>query len=116
MGGRGNDIVVGGIGSDSLLGQQGNDFMFDEVRIDEEVFATSKDVYSGGAGNDVIAVANGTAEEDKVSCGTGFDRVFADRNDAVAPDCERVADTPTEYRELSIPLSFILDLHPDAFQ
>jgi hypothetical protein len=30
------------------------------------------------------------AVKDIVSCGTGFDRVIADRKDVVAPDCERV--------------------------
>lgn len=29
--------------------------------------------------------------KDIVSCGPGFDRVLADRQDLVAPDCEKVS-------------------------
>jgi hypothetical protein len=28
--------------------------------------------------------------KDVLSCGSGFDRVVADRKDVIAPDCERV--------------------------
>ena len=28
--------------------------------------------------------------KDVLSCGSGFDRVLADRTDVIAPDCERV--------------------------
>jgi hypothetical protein len=28
--------------------------------------------------------------KDFLSCGSGFDRVMADRTDVIAPDCERV--------------------------
>ena len=40
-----------------------------------------------GSGNDTLRVLNGT--KDYVICGTGFDTVLADRNDALA-ECERV--------------------------
>jgi hypothetical protein len=47
---------------------------------------------SAGDGNDVLNVVNvKPAKKDIVTCGGGFDRVLADRADAVAPDCERVA-------------------------
>ena len=46
--------------------------------------------------------------------GGGFDRVFADKKDLVASDCERVADTPSEFERLgnSIPESFFEGLPP----
>jgi hypothetical protein len=49
-----------------------------------------------------------------VACGGGFDRVFADKKDLVASDCERVADTPSEFEQLanSIPESFDEGLPP----
>ena len=45
----------------------------------------------GGSGNDVLDVINGPAKRDIVTCGNGFDRVLADTEDLVAPDCEKVA-------------------------
>ena len=43
---------------------------------------------SGGAGNDRIMAAGGG--RDRVSCGSGFDRVVADSNDRVGGACETV--------------------------
>ena len=109
-GGRSNDAVQGGLGPDNLVGGRGNDYMVDGDfgRVQRE------DKLSGGGGNDVIIVVNRPAFEDLVSCGDGFDRVLADREDLVAPDCERVlfgfasADRFFE----SIPESFFEGLHP----
>jgi Ca2+-binding RTX toxin-like protein len=44
--------------------------------------------YAGGAGSDVIDARNGRRE--LVSCGSGRDRVRADRRDRVS-GCERVS-------------------------
>jgi Ca2+-binding RTX toxin-like protein len=110
-GGRGNDAVQGGLGQDNVAGGKGNDFMVDgdfNPRIQQE------DKLSGGAGKDVIIVVNRPAFEDLVSCGDGFDRVWADREDLVAPDCERVFfgfASEEEFFE-SIPESFFEGLHP----
>jgi hypothetical protein len=49
------------------------------------------DIVTGGDGNDVLDPINRPAGKDLVTCGSGFDRVLADRLDVVAPDCERVA-------------------------
>ena len=38
----------------------------------------------------MLLVDNEPAAKDIATCGGGFDRVFADRKDLVAPDCERV--------------------------
>jgi len=85
VGGRGNDLVGSGFGSDRILGEAGNDFMGDA-----DLRESSKDIFSGGAGNDVILLVNRPAFEDIVTCGDGLDRVLVDRKDLVAPDCEKV--------------------------
>jgi hypothetical protein len=56
----------------------------------------------------VVGVFNDPAFKDIVTCGDGFDRVFADKKDLVAADCEKVADTPSESDRVynSIPQSF----------
>ncbi len=46
-------------------------------------------------------VDNRPATRDFVTCGSGFDRVGADRKDVVAPDCERVAVGVAAAGELS---------------
>jgi Ca2+-binding RTX toxin-like protein len=109
VGGRGNDVVLGGLGSDNILGEEGNDFVADGPDGD---FATDK--LSAGEGNDVVEVFTDPPSKDLVSCGGGFDRVFANRKDVVAPDCERVADRVSEFDALfeSIPQSFWQGLHP----
>ena len=95
VGGPGNDIVGGGRGSDNVVGNEGNDLVTDGP---DREFSTDR--LSAGDGNDVVGVFNDPAVKDIVSCGRGFDRVFADKKDLVAPDCEKVA------ARLSIPESF----------
>jgi Ca2+-binding RTX toxin-like protein len=108
LGGRGNDAVVGGKGSDNILGEEGNDFLASGPPGE-----SSANRLSAGDGNDVIAVRQPGAK-DIVTCGGGFDRVFAERIDVVASDCERVADRRSEYAALgdSIPESFWEGLPP----
>ena len=106
LGGPGNDWVNGGSGSDNVLGNAGNDLVVDGP--DREF---SKDNISAGRGNDVVAMYNeneATTPQDIVVCGPGYDRVFANRHDVVADDCERVADRRSEFDALfgSIPRSF----------
>jgi hypothetical protein len=110
VGGPGNDAVQGGLGSDNLVGGDGNDFMLGG----EFEPPAAKDALSGGAGNDVIDVINNPAGKDVVACGSGFDRVLADRADVVAPDCERVFVGERERDAFleSIPRSFFPGLHP----
>ena len=88
VGGSGNDFVNGDRGSDRIVGGGGNDYLLDGEPFGEE---GSKDVLSGGEGNDVFDVINRPAAKDVVVCGDGFDRVLADRKDVLASDCERVA-------------------------
>src|SRR5215218_10474870 len=109
VGGSGNDAVLGGRGSDNILGENGNDLVSDGP---DREFSTDK--LSAGDGNDVVGIFNDPAFRDVVTCGSGFDRVFADKKDLVASDCERVADTPSEFEQLanSIPQSFDEGLPP----
>jgi Ca2+-binding RTX toxin-like protein len=109
LGGPGNDAVVGGRGADNIVGERGNDLVLDGPNLE-----SSTDKLSAGGGNDVVGVFNDPAFKDIVACGSGFDRVFADKKDLVASDCERVADTPSEFERLgnSIPESFFEGLPP----
>jgi hypothetical protein len=110
VGGEGNDAVQGGLGSDNVLGGEGNDFMVDGEFEPPAV----RDTLSAGDGNDVLNVANKPAGKDVVSCGSGIDRVLADRADVVVPDCEKVflgLAAADEFSD-SIPQSFIEGLPP----
>ena len=84
VGGTGNDWVASGVGSDNAVGGPGNDFLNELIR------DAAEDNYVGGPGDDVFAVNNTPAARDVVVCGSGFERVLADRKDVVAGDCERV--------------------------
>ena len=104
VGGPGNDGVLGGRGSDNLTSNSGNDFVDGgpgadnivggdgtDYLLDGERRGGATDIITGGDGNDVIGPFNKPAKRDVVTCGGGFDRVAADTEDLVAPDCERVA-------------------------
>src|SRR5215213_4709498 len=78
----GNKNLVGGPGNDGVLGGEDSDTL------------------TGGAGNDVLDLIDKPAKRDVVTCGGGFDRVLADTEDAVAPDCEKVAVGLAAAREL----------------
>ena len=117
VGGPGNDGVIAGRGSDNASGGEGNDLM-----IDGDPRELSHDNFSGDAGNDVLIVNHFPPFGDVASCGSGFDRVLADRKDVVAPDCEKVvvvnATTRAEFLEQeeaffeAIPESFFRGLAP----
>ncbi len=81
----GRDLILGGRGANRLVGGEGGD-QFITGPIEE----TSQNTLSGGGGNDIFLVDNVPASKDIVSCGSGFDRLVADRKDVVAADCERV--------------------------
>jgi RTX calcium-binding nonapeptide repeat (4 copies) len=86
IGGPGNDFIDGGFGSDKITGGDGTDYL-----LDGEIQGGATDLLTGGDGNDVLDVINRPAKRDIVTCGNGFDRVIADTEDLVAPDCEKVA-------------------------
>src|SRR5215208_386433 len=111
VGGSGNEVLYGGRGSDIILGNEGNDLLIGNDFLSGNAGEYShpvKDTLSGGEGNDVFWVDNDPAGKDIVTCGSGFDRVLADRADVVAPDCEKVFIAPAAVDKFfnSIPQSF----------
>jgi Ca2+-binding RTX toxin-like protein len=115
VGGPGNDAVVGGFGSDNVVGNEGNDFLIGGPGLSPR--EAPNDKLLGGDGNDVIDVLNKPAGKDIVVCGAGIDRVLADKEDVIAPDCEKVfigLGSQEAFFE-SIPESFFDGLHPEIF-
>ena len=98
-GGSGNDGVLGGRGPDNVMGEEGNDWVADGP---DREFSTDR--LSAGDGNDLVGVFNDPAFKDLVTCGDGFDRVFADRKDVVALDCEEVAVGRAAVEEFAVEL------------
>jgi Ca2+-binding RTX toxin-like protein len=95
IGGPGNDLVDGYRGSDNIVGEEGNDLLIDGGGAE-----AYKDTLSGGPGDDVFIVDNKPPFGDVVTCGSGFDRVAADKKDVVAADCEKVAVGPAATKAL----------------
>src|SRR3712207_6406183 len=85
LGGPGNDFIWAGKGSDNVAGGEGNDLL-----PDDGVREFSEDRFSGGPGDDGIDVLHYRSARDRVVCGSGLDRVAANKKDVVAPDCEKV--------------------------
>ena len=73
--GLGKDTVYGGSGKDNLIGQGGD---------------TSVDHFYAGGDNDTLQPVDVPAVEDVVNCGLGTDTVYADKDDVVNDNCERV--------------------------
>jgi Ca2+-binding RTX toxin-like protein len=110
-GGPGNDGVEGGKGSDNIVGGRGNDWLFEGAEPD----VAKIDHLSAGPGNDAVWVLNWSpVGKDILSCGSGFDRVLADRTDVIAADCERVFFGQRNIRAFfeDIPQSFWEGLPP----
>jgi hypothetical protein len=104
-GGSGNDRLVSFTGRDvTLSGQSGSDVLTvptgrDSVRrelnggpgSDIVVTHIGAATVDGGSGHDVIDVRGGAeTAPDAVACGSGSDVVWADADDSVAGDCEKV--------------------------
>ncbi len=87
FGGAGNDRLNGGAGRDRLNGGAGRDRMSGGTGNDSLSGGSGRNRYSGGSGNDRINARNRRIET--IDCGTGRDRVTADRRDRVRR-CERV--------------------------
>ena len=83
-----NDMVAGGSGNDRVLGSAGNDRLYGEAGRDRIVGGGGRNIIDGGTGNDSIEARNG--ERDRIACGTGRDRVRADRFDRLN-SCETVS-------------------------
>ena len=87
LAGEGDDVVGGDRGNDRIEGGAGNDRLDGGPEKDILVGGPGRNSYLAGPGNDVVEAANGVRET--VNCGTGRDRVVADRLDRVR-QCERV--------------------------
>jgi Ca2+-binding RTX toxin-like protein len=88
-GGSNNDRVSGGAGNDSIRGESGNDSLFGGSGNDSISTGPGSDKVSGGSGRDTIDAANGRVNT--IRCGSGRDKVKADRSDRVSRDCEVVS-------------------------
>ena len=76
--GSGDDIIYGGPGNDDVYPDEGNDVIY------------------GGDGNDMLASNDGDGQ-DKLYCGAGRDRYFAENNDYVDSSCETASAPPSHY-------------------
>ena len=81
---RGDDEIVDGLGADSVYANAGADNLIGYGG------DTSVDRFYGGVGRDTIQSRDVPASRDRVGCGAGVDRVYADKADLVSSDCERV--------------------------
>jgi Ca2+-binding RTX toxin-like protein len=86
-GGFGRDMIAGGVGNDLLDGGADADSLFGEAGKDRIIGGDGRNRIDGGSGNDSIDSRNG--EVDRVICGTGRDKVTADRSDRLN-GCETV--------------------------
>ena len=81
----GNDEIFPNSGDDVVYGGDGNDFVVPDV---------GKDVIYGGDGNDMLASNDGDGQGDKLYCGEGKDRYYADKDDYVSSSCEKEPKPP----------------------
>ena len=87
-GGTGNDVIDGGAGRDRLTGGIGNDVLAGGSGNDTITGGRGRNAIGAGPGSDVVNSVNGKRET--VNCGSGRDRVRADRIDRLV-GCERVS-------------------------
>jgi hypothetical protein len=73
IGGKGNDVLIGGAHDDSIRGNDGNDVLFGG--------ADGNDKLDGGAGNDLLA--SGVHGTDELTGGTGKDSFSISKNTIV---------------------------------
>jgi Ca2+-binding RTX toxin-like protein len=106
-GGAGNDRLFGGAGRDVLVGGAGHDRLDGGAGNDRLLGGAGRDVLIGGAGTDSISCGPGPRDRviagpgndvvncrnrrggDVIDCGSGRDRVVADRGDVIRR-CERI--------------------------
>ena len=87
-GGYGADLVAGGSGNDRLDGGPETDRVYGERGNDRIRAGGGRNILDGGTGDDSIFARN--HRRDVIRCGSGIDRVSADRTDRVQVDCERI--------------------------
>ena len=84
-GGEGADCLYGNKGADRLNGDDGNDRLKGGADDDRLNGDAGRDVIGGGPGADTIRARDG--ERDRIRCGPGKDKVFADRKDRLGSGC-----------------------------
>jgi Ca2+-binding RTX toxin-like protein len=89
IGNGGSNLLEGGEGDDRLLGRGGPDGLLGGDGADSVNGGKGRDSLEGASGSDRIGSRDGGP--DQVSCGSGLDRVKADRADRTGADCDRVA-------------------------
>ena len=84
----GSDEIFHGSGDDVIYAGPGNDNVFPDEGKD--------DIY-GGDGNDMLASNDGDGQGDKLYCGAGRDKYFADPTDYVDSSCETASAPPSHW-------------------
>lgn len=94
---RGADRISGLAGDDCLNGQRGADTLLGGPGADELRGSAGPDLIVPGAGADIVRAGRQDDRvnardkgRDTISCGSGDDRVAADKADKVSKDCETV--------------------------
>ena len=87
-GGDGDDEIRGLGGSDEIFHGSGDDVIYAGPGNDDVYPDTGKDVIYGGDGNDMLA-SNDDGQGDKLYCGAGRDKYYAEKNDYVDSSCEK---------------------------
>jgi hypothetical protein len=90
-GGPGNDLITGGRVPDALSGGAGDDQVTGGGGADRMNGGRGHDLLAGGRGRDLIEARDGM--RDRVRCGSGRDRVHADRRDRLR-GCEVKGPVP----------------------
>ena len=101
FGGGGNDVIYAGPGNDTFLsGGRGDDVIYGGDGNEGGAGGQTpmygglgKDILYGGDGNDVLEGRGDNHTPDKLYCGDGWDRYYADENDYVDSSCEKKRTT-----------------------
>ena len=78
--------LVGTEHFDHICARGGNDVVFAREERDVVVAGRGRDRVYAGPGDDRVLAADG--QRDRISCGGGVDKIWADARDLVAADCE----------------------------
>jgi RTX calcium-binding nonapeptide repeat (4 copies) len=91
-GGGGSDLVEGGMGPDELSDGLGQDTVYGGAGVDNVIGYgdSSVDNFYAGGGDDTVQSRDIPSVKDVVNCGAGTDTVYADKDDVVSGNCERV--------------------------
>jgi hypothetical protein len=88
-GGQNDDVLYGGPGSDEMDGGGGDAVLYGGAGNDILTGRKGDDVFNGGDGNDIIDVYGMGSGRDKLYCGEGKDRYWANNSDHVSSSCEK---------------------------